>query len=102
MYTTRRMPADIRSVRVPTLMIHGEQRSARTGVAGRATSRRRPDWTLEVFDDCGHVPQIEQPERFVAVTADWLEELPHPATALRRWLLSSAGAQLARDRDRAR
>jgi pimeloyl-ACP methyl ester carboxylesterase len=47
----------------------------------RATSRRRTDWTLEVFDDCGHVPQIEQPERFVAVTSDWLAELPHTASS---------------------
>jgi pimeloyl-ACP methyl ester carboxylesterase len=75
-YATRRMPADIRSVRVPTLMIHGAQDRLVPLSLARATSRRRTDWTLEVFDDCGHVPQIEQPEKFVAVTADWLEELP--------------------------
>lgn len=78
-YTTRRMPADIRSVRVPTLMIHGRHDRLVPVALARATSRRRPDWRLEVFDDCGHVPQIEQPDRFVAVTADWLAELPHAA-----------------------
>jgi pimeloyl-ACP methyl ester carboxylesterase len=76
-YTARRMPADLRAVRVPTLMIHGEHDRLVPLSLARATSRRRRDWTLEVFADCGHVPQIEQPERFVAVTGDWLDELPH-------------------------
>lgn len=78
-YTTRRMPADIRSIRVPTLLIHGERDRLVPVSMARATGRRRPDWTLEIFDDCGHVPQIEQPERFVTVTADWLQELPRTA-----------------------
>ena len=79
-YTARRMAADIRSVRVPTLMIHGQKDRLVPVSLARATSRRRADWTLEVFDDCGHVPMIEQPERFVAVVSDWLAELPHAAT----------------------
>lgn len=79
-YTTMRMAADIRAVQVPTLVIHGKHDRLVPISLARATSRRRTDWTLEVFDDCGHVPQIEQPERFVAVASDWLEELPH-ATA---------------------
>jgi pimeloyl-ACP methyl ester carboxylesterase len=79
-YTTRRMPADIRSIRVPTLLIHGERDRLVPVSMARATARRRRDWTVEIFDDCGHVPQIEQPERFVAVTAGWLQELPRTAT----------------------
>ena len=79
MYTTRRMPADIRSIHVPTLLIHGERDRLVPVSMARATARRRPDWTLEIFDDCGHVPQIEQPDRFVRVTADWLQALPHLA-----------------------
>jgi pimeloyl-ACP methyl ester carboxylesterase len=80
-YTAMRMAADIRSVHVPTLIIHGKHDRLVPISLARATRRRRTDWTLEVFDDCGHVPQIEQPERFVAVTADWIEELPHAATS---------------------
>jgi pimeloyl-ACP methyl ester carboxylesterase len=78
-YTTRRMPADIRAVRAPTLIIHGERDRLVPISLARATHRRRPDWALEVFDDCGHVPQIEQPDRFVAVTANWFDGLRAPA-----------------------
>jgi pimeloyl-ACP methyl ester carboxylesterase len=88
-YTTRRMPADIRAVRAPTLVIHGDRDRLVPISLARAAARRRPEWTLEVFDDCGHVPMIEQPERFVAVTAGWLDSV------------RGVGAT-ARGRDRAR
>jgi pimeloyl-ACP methyl ester carboxylesterase len=72
-YTTRRMPADIRAVRAPTLVIHGDRDRLVPISLAFATIRRRPDWAIEVFGDCGHVPMIEQPERFVTATADWLD-----------------------------
>jgi pimeloyl-ACP methyl ester carboxylesterase len=75
-YTTRRMHADIRAVRVPTLVIHGARDRLVPISLAHATIRRRPDWALEVFEDCGHVPMIEQPDRFVGVTADWLDTQP--------------------------
>ena len=71
-YTTRQMPAHVRAVRAPTLMIQGAVDRLVPISLARATARRRPDWALEIFDDCGHVPMIEQPEKFVAVTADWI------------------------------
>jgi pimeloyl-ACP methyl ester carboxylesterase len=73
-YTTGRMAPDIRAVRAPTLVIHGERDRLVPLSLARSTIRRRRDWGLEVFDDCGHVPMIEQPERFVSVVCDWLEE----------------------------
>jgi len=78
-YTTRRMPADIGAVRAPTLVIHGDRDRLVPISVVRATIRRRRDWALEVFEDCGHVPMIEQPDRFVAVTSDWLAAQPHAA-----------------------
>jgi hypothetical protein len=27
-----------------------------------------------VFPDCGHLPHVEQPDRFAAVLGDWLTE----------------------------
>jgi pimeloyl-ACP methyl ester carboxylesterase len=72
-YTTRTMPADIRTIRAPTLVIHGDRDRLVPVSLALATIRRRPDWALEIFGDCGHVPMIEQPERFVSVTADWLD-----------------------------
>ena len=77
-YTSRRMAADIRTIRAPTLVIHGEHDRLVPLSLAKAVSRRRRDWTLEVFDDCGHVPMIEQPERFVATMAKWLEARQPP------------------------
>jgi len=78
-YTTRQMPAHVRTVRAPTLMIHGVLDRLVPVSLARATARRRSDWALEVFDDCGHVPMIEQPERFVDVTAGWITAQFRPA-----------------------
>ena len=72
-YTTRRMPADVGTVGAPTLLIHGDRDRLVPLSLAKATARRRTDWTLEVFDDCGHVPMIEQPDRFVAVCANWID-----------------------------
>jgi pimeloyl-ACP methyl ester carboxylesterase len=80
-YTARQMPADIRAVHAPTLLIHGDRDRLVPLSLARAAIRRRADWTLEIFGDCGHVPMIEQPDRFVAVTADWLAGLPRSAPA---------------------
>jgi 2-hydroxy-6-oxonona-2,4-dienedioate hydrolase len=33
-----------------------------------------PHGRLALFPDCGHLPHIEQPERFAAVLGDWLTE----------------------------
>ena len=77
-YTTRRMPGDLRTLRAPTLIVHGRDDRLVPLSLARATSKRRKDFVLEIFDDCGHVPMIEQPERFVSVTGSWLETLaPH-------------------------
>jgi pimeloyl-ACP methyl ester carboxylesterase len=73
-YTTGRMPSDIRAVTAPTLVIHGDRDRLVPLSLARSTVRRRRDWTLEVFEDCGHVPMIEQPARFVSVVSDWLED----------------------------
>jgi 4,5:9,10-diseco-3-hydroxy-5,9,17-trioxoandrosta-1(10),2-diene-4-oate hydrolase len=42
-----------------------------------------PHGRLALFPDCGHLPHIEQPERFAAVLGDWLAEHrdQHPAEA---------------------
>jgi pimeloyl-ACP methyl ester carboxylesterase len=75
-YTALRMPGDIRAITAPTLVVHGDRDRLVPVSLARAATRRRKDWTLEVFDDCGHVPMIEQPDHFVAVVADWLDAQP--------------------------
>jgi pimeloyl-ACP methyl ester carboxylesterase len=72
-YTTLRMPADVRAVSAPTLVIHGDRDRLVPLSVARSAVRRRADWDLEVFGNCGHVPMIEQPDRFVSVASAWLE-----------------------------
>jgi pimeloyl-ACP methyl ester carboxylesterase len=75
--------ADLRRVGVPTMLVHGEHdRVVRLEVA-RALARRHPEVRLTVVDDCGHVPHLECPERFVSLVAAHLEGGPasRPAPA---------------------
>jgi pimeloyl-ACP methyl ester carboxylesterase len=72
-YTTRGMTADLRAITAPTLVVHGALDRLVPVSLARGAARRRPDWTLEVFEHCGHVPMMEQPERFVDVVAGWAE-----------------------------
>ena len=40
--------------------------------AACALAARRPEFTLEVIDDCGHVPQLEVPDQFLPAAMPWL------------------------------
>ena len=62
----------VRRVRVPTLLIHGEEdRLVRVGAA-RQAQRRHPDWELHVLGGVGHVPMLEAPQQFLEITDGWL------------------------------
>jgi hypothetical protein len=52
--------------------------------ASRALCALRPEWTLEVWDDHGHVPQLEAPERFVRTVCGWLDTARDGAAAATR------------------
>jgi pimeloyl-ACP methyl ester carboxylesterase len=60
-------------ITAPTLMVHGTHDRLVPLAAARALAARRPDWSLEVFDGIGHVPQLEDPDGFVAVVERWLQ-----------------------------
>jgi pimeloyl-ACP methyl ester carboxylesterase len=58
-------------VTAPVLVVHGERdRLVPLGAARAASERRR--WKLVVFENVGHVPQLEVPERFVSTLEHWL------------------------------
>ena len=63
-------------ISAPTLIVQGDRDRLVPLAASRVLAARRPDWTLDVLDDIGHVPQIEVPERFVRVTHRWIDGLP--------------------------
>jgi glycerol-3-phosphate dehydrogenase len=56
----------------PTLLIQGTKDRLVPLAASQALARKRPDWAFEIFDDVGHVPQLEASTRFVAVVEAWL------------------------------
>jgi pimeloyl-ACP methyl ester carboxylesterase len=61
-----------RSVRCPTLLMHGtKDRLVPVGFA-RAALRMCPRWDAEILDGIGHVPQLQVPERFVEIVTGWL------------------------------
>ena len=68
----RRFYAMIAAIRAKTLIIQGEQDRLVRVESARALHAARPDWRLEVLDDVGHVPQLEAPERFLAIVEPWL------------------------------
>jgi len=78
-YLQGRMPADLARVQCPTLIVHGELDRLVPVAAARAAVARRPDFELQVIDDCGHAPQIEVPERFLEVVTPWLTTQPEGA-----------------------
>jgi len=71
-YLTRGMRADEARVTAPTLIVHGEDDRLVPLAAARALVARRPQFALAVIEDCGHVPQLEVPEQFLAATMPWL------------------------------
>jgi pimeloyl-ACP methyl ester carboxylesterase len=59
-------------VRAPALIVQGDRDRLVRIEATRALATARPDWRLEVLEGVGHVPQIEAPDRFLAVVEPWL------------------------------
>ena len=67
-----RFDAIVRSISAPTLIVHGARDRLVPLAAVEALVQTRRDWALEIYDDIGHVPQLEASERFVASVLDWL------------------------------
>ncbi len=67
-----RFLAMLHGISCPTLMIHGEKDRLVPVAAARAVAQMRPEWTLQVLDDIGHVPQLEDPALWLAAVNVWL------------------------------
>jgi glycerol-3-phosphate dehydrogenase len=67
----------VKGISAPTLIVQGSGDRLVPLAASRELARRRPDWTLEVIEGIGHVPQLEAPERFVDTAERWLDGPVH-------------------------
>lgn len=61
-------------LRMPTLLIWGRHDHIFPASHAQAAMERIPNGRLEVFDDSGHTPQMEEPERFNRLVLDFLRE----------------------------
>lgn len=66
----------IKAVRAPTLLLMGRKDRLVPIVAGEAIARARPDWDFVIFEDIGHVPQLEHPRATMDAISHWLDG-PH-------------------------
>lgn len=59
------------TVKIPTLLVWGDSdRIVPSGHSGRA-SRAIPNSHLEIIENCGHVVQLEAPQRVTQLMVDW-------------------------------
>ncbi|HXZ98939.1 MAG TPA: alpha/beta hydrolase [Candidatus Binatia bacterium] len=70
-----RAPVDrlIRRVAVPTLVIHGAGDRLVNVRAARRAGQLRPDWTVRIVEDAGHIPMLEVPDLFLSTVESWLD-----------------------------
>jgi pimeloyl-ACP methyl ester carboxylesterase len=59
---------------VPVLIVWGARDSIIPARHGEDAHRAIPGSRLEVFEDVGHLPQLEAPGRFIAVLERFLRE----------------------------
>jgi pimeloyl-ACP methyl ester carboxylesterase len=58
-------PFRLEQVRVPVLLVWGENDRMVPSRGSRRILEALPETTYELIEDCGHCPQIEEPDRFV-------------------------------------
>lgn len=62
----------VADVQAPMLLLHGGRDRLITAAGIAAVARRRPDWMSVTYDDLGHVPMLEAPERVADDIERWL------------------------------
>jgi pimeloyl-ACP methyl ester carboxylesterase len=62
-------------INVPVLLIWGRQDAITPVEAARTFADRLPRARIHVLDECGHAPNIEQPDQFNRLAAAFLEEI---------------------------
>jgi 3-oxoadipate enol-lactonase len=66
--------APIEQIRVPTLVMSGEEDKVLSVGLARETARRIPGAELVTLPGVGHFPNLEQPERFNEIVLSFLEK----------------------------
>lgn len=67
----RRYASLIHRVTQPTLIIHGTKDRLVNVSSAKWIGRQRPEWTVALINDVGHVPMLEAPEKVNAIIEAW-------------------------------
>lgn len=67
-------PERLGTITAPTLVVWGRQNPFGEVPEAHMMAEAVPGATLELFDDCGHWPQHEHPEKFNALSLDFLAQ----------------------------
>jgi len=65
----------VRSIKAPTLVVHGVADPIVSRTSVEWLCALRPDWSLVQLEDTGHTPQIDAPMQSWEVIESWLEQL---------------------------
>ena len=65
---------NLNKIMVPTLVVHGDKDWVVPLEFAKILAQEIPNSRLEVFERCGHSPQLEEPDRFVSLVFDFLAE----------------------------
>jgi pimeloyl-ACP methyl ester carboxylesterase len=59
----------------PVLVLHGDRDALVPLAFAEAAADERPSWRLRVFENAGHALQLEVPDRWIAETDAWLDDV---------------------------
>ncbi len=64
--------ANYPSLKSPTLVIWGQQDRILPVSGAKVAGQGIPNATVQIFDSCGHMPQLERPDEFNAIVEEFL------------------------------
>jgi pimeloyl-ACP methyl ester carboxylesterase len=81
---------------MPTLIVWGGHDAVLPVDHGHAAQEAMPGSRLEIFQDAGHLPQLDDPSRFIAVMDDFIAATDPSTFSTERWaeLLRSHGQRV--------
>lgn len=71
---------ELRWIEVPCLVLVGRHSDVLGPEHGRVAAERLPDGELVVFEESGHALQLEEPEKFQEVVAEFVHRMTRPAS----------------------
>jgi pimeloyl-ACP methyl ester carboxylesterase len=70
---TEMMFEDFESIHVPVLLLAGRHSGVLGPSAAERVASRFPDARTVVFEESGHAPQLEEPERFAEIVGEFVQ-----------------------------